>query len=103
MSQEEVQLAANILRTGRNPAQVAYALARARGYAPAKPPEPPKPEPKPATTEKIAELLPKVPDPVKLAPDLTLGTGTGSPISGSDIDEDPFDAAYKEMFGRKRA
>lgn len=97
MGQEEIQLAANILRSGRNPAQVAYALAKARGYAP-KPP----PERKPAPAEKVAELLPKVPEPVKLAPDLTLGTGMGSPITG-DVEEDPFDAAFKEMFGRKRA
>lgn len=103
MNQEEVQLAANILRSGRNPAQVAYSLAKARGYTPKPPPVAAKPELKPAAPERVAELLPKVPEPVKLAPDLTLGTGTGSPIAGSDIDEDPFDTAYKELFGRKRA
>lgn len=103
MSQEEMQLAVNLMRNGRNPAEVAYGLAKARGYSPPKPAEAQKPELKPAAPEKVAELVPKVPEPVKLAPDLTLGTGAGSPATGTDIEEDPFDAAFKEVFGRKRA
>lgn len=102
IGREELQLAGMLMQSGRNPSEVAYNLARARGYAP-KAPDVPKVEPKPASAEKVAELLPKVPEPVKLSPDLTLGSGTGSPMSGSDIEEDPFDAAFKEMFPRRRA
>jgi hypothetical protein len=100
---EEKQLATNILRTGRNPSEVAYNLARARGYAPkpAVDPKPAEPEKKP---EPAAKILPDIPDPKKLPPDLTLGTGTGSPITGDDANEDAFEAAWKEVFGqRKRA
>lgn len=100
LQREEMQLAANILRTGRNPSEVAYNLARARGYAPK-----PAVAPKPPEAEKKPELkLPDVPEPKKLPPDLTLGTGTGSPVTGDDSNEDPFEAAWKEVFGaRKRA
>jgi hypothetical protein len=96
LQREELQLAANILRSGRNPSEVAFNLAKARGWAPkpAKAPEAPKPP----------ELkLPDVPEPKKLPPDLTLGTGTGSPVQADD-NEDPFESAWKEVFGaRKRA
>lgn len=101
MRNEELALAANLLRSGRNPSEIAYTLAKQRGYAPPKPPEPAKPEPKPAALEEVAKLVPKVPETPKLSPDLTLGTGTGSPTE--DISEDPFDAAFREVFGRKRA
>jgi hypothetical protein len=103
IGREELQLAGMLMQSGRNPSEIAYNLARSRGYSPPKPAEPAKPEVRPAAPEKIAALLPPVPEPAKLAPDLTLGTGTGSPVT-SDIEEDPFEAAFKEMFGsRKRA
>jgi hypothetical protein len=101
LHREELQLAASILQTGRNPSEVAYRLAKARGYAPAPPPKPAEPEKKPAAPEKVAELLPPVKEPAKLAPDLTLGTGTGSPVT-EDVSEDPFEAAWKEVFGQKK-
>jgi hypothetical protein len=96
LQREELNLAANILRSGRNPSEVAYNLAKARGWAPKAPPKPPE--------EKKPELkLPDVPEPKKLPPDLTLGTGTGSPVQADDND-DPFESAWKEVFGaRKRA
>jgi hypothetical protein len=96
LQREELTLAANILRSGRNPSEVAYNLAKARGWAPKAPPKPPE--------EKKPELkLPDVPEPKKLPPDLTLGTGTGSPVQADDND-DPFESAWKEVFGaRKRA
>lgn len=96
LQREEFQLAANILRSGRNPSEVAYSLAKARGYSKPAPPKPPE--------EKKPELkLPDVPEPKKLPPDLTLGTGTGSPVQADD-NEDPFESAWKEVFGaRKRA
>lgn len=96
LQREEMTLAANILRSGRNPSEVAFNLAKARGWAPKAPPKPPE--------EKKPELkLPDVPEPKKLPPDLTLGTGTGSPVQ-SDDNEDPFESAWKEVFGaRKRA
>jgi hypothetical protein len=98
LQREELQLAANILRSGRNPSEVAFNLAKARGWAPkpVKAPEAPKPP-----EEKLK--LPDVPAPKQLPPDLTLGTGTGSPVQADDND-DPFESAWKEVFGaRKRA
>lgn len=92
LSSEEIGLAAQLVRAGRNPHQVAYELARARGY-----------------TKKAANgaesLLPKVEKPNQLPPDQTLGTGSGSPNAGETFldDDEVFEKAFNEMFGRKRA
>lgn len=94
MAQEELQLAANLMRAGRNPSEVAYTLAKARGYTPKQA----------KAAAEVAQLVPNVPEPKKLPPDQTLGTGAGSPGAGDEQDEvDPFDAAMSAVFGRKRA
>lgn len=98
MAQEELQLAANLMRSGRNPSEVAYTLAKTRGYTP----KAAKPAVDPA---EVAKLVPAVPGQKQLPPDQTLGSGSGSPSAGDDLpspDDDMFDAAFKEMF-RKRA
>lgn len=101
LDREELNLAANILRTGRNPSEVAYNLAKARGYAKPAPAPAPSPTPAPAPA---AKLIPDVPEPKKLAPDLTLGTGSGAPVVEDDSGKDQFDVAWNEVFGgRKRA
>lgn len=86
--QEELQMAAALMRQGRNPHDVAYQIAKARGYTPkaAAPPAP---------------VVGTVPAQKQLPPDQSLGAGAG----GGDAPEeeaDPFDTAMKEMF-RKRA
>lgn len=88
---EELQLAANLVRSGRDPHQVAYQLAKARGYAP--------------KAKDADKVLPDVPGQKVLPPDQTLGSGAGSPNSGETFldDDEVFDKAFSEMFGRKRA
>lgn len=94
MAQEELQLAANLMRAGRNPSEVAYGLAKARGYTPKQA----------RAAAEVANLVPNVPEPKKLPPDQTLGTGAGSPGAGDEQEEaDPFDVAMSAVFGRKRA
>lgn len=106
---EELTLAANLVRSNRNPHEVAYTLAKARGYtpkaaaaaAPAQPNAASKPNGAAATPN-----LSHIPDPKQLPPDQTLGSGAGSPSVGEDVltDDDAFDSAMSEVFGkRKRA
>jgi hypothetical protein len=92
---EEMQLAAQLMRAGRNPHQVAYQLAKARGY-----------QPKVASPVSGASVLPNVPKTPQLPPDQTLGSGAGSPDASGETFLDPddvFDKAFDEMFPRKRA
>jgi hypothetical protein len=96
LQNEEIQLAANLLREGRNPHEVAFTLAKTRGYTPKAPP--------PANG--AGNVLPHVPTQKQLPPDQTLGTSAGSPdASGESFlnDDEVFDKAFNEMFGRKRA
>lgn len=87
---EEVGMAIQLARAGRNPITTAYELAKAYGYQPKAPAE---------TLE-----LPKVPAPKKLPPEQTLGSGDGGAIEEVDAEsQDPFEDAFKEMFSRKRA
>jgi hypothetical protein len=94
IGREELTLAANLMRSGRNPHEVAYTLAKARGYAPKAP------DPAPG-----APVLPVVATTKQLPPDQTLGSGSGTPSSGEVFleDDEVFDKAFGEMFGRKRA
>jgi hypothetical protein len=90
---EELQLAAMLVRNGRDPHQVAYQLAKARGYAPK------------AKDQAPEKVLPDVPGQKVLPPDQTLGSGSGSPNSGESFleDDEVFDKAFGEMFGKRRA
>lgn len=92
MNREELQLAHQLMSAGRNPHQVAYQLAKARGYTK-------------KDAAAAANVLPDVPKPNQLPPDQTLGTGSGAPNSGETFlnDDEVFEKAFNEMFGRKRA
>jgi hypothetical protein len=93
LQHEELNLAAQLMRAGRNPHQVAYQLAKARGYAP-------------KAALPAGDVLPKVPGPKTLPPDQTLGSGSGTPDSSGETfleDDQVFDKAFNEVFGRKRA
>jgi hypothetical protein len=91
---EELTLAAQLMRSGRDPHQVAYQLAKARGYTV---------KAKDAVPDKV---LPNVPGQKVLPPDQTLGSGSGSPDASGETfleDDEVFDRAMSEMFGKKRA
>lgn len=110
IGREELQLAANLMRSGRNPSQIAYEIAKARGWSPkaaaaAGAAAGGAADTGAAAAGNGASALPHVPGPKQLPPDQTLGTGAGSPNAGDDVDanQDPFDTAWSEMFGRKRA
>lgn len=95
IQREELGLASQLLRSGRNPHEVAYSLAKARGYAPK--------APNGAAGE---SLLPEVKGQKQLPPDQTLGSSSGSPNAGENFmnDDEVFDKAFNEMFPkRKRA
>lgn len=104
ISKQEIGLARQALQMGRNPHEVAYALAEANGYAKkAAAPVPPK------KGGKVAK--PVVPDDdgeEVLDPDLTLGRSNGEAPDSDDDDipdpntVDPFDDALKEVFGRRQ-
>lgn len=96
IKREEVQLAWQHMHAGRDPHAVAYQLAKARGYAP-KPP---------AQANDISNVLPHVPTQKQLPPDQTLGSGSGTPDASGETfldDDEVFEAAFNQMFGRKRA
>jgi hypothetical protein len=91
---EEIQLAMGLAQAGKNPHEVAYQLAQARGYA------------KKAPTPELK--LPEVKGgPQQLPPDQTLGSASGNAPEEKDEENpdglDAFDAAFKQMFSRKRA
>jgi hypothetical protein len=89
---EEMGLAKQLAMQGRNPAQVAYEIAKAQGYTPKQAQQ----------ASALAAELPKVAGPKQLPPDQTLGSGS-SPVDDT-TQPDPFDQAFGEMFGkRKRA
>jgi hypothetical protein len=92
MHREELQLAHQLMSVGRNPHQVAYQLAKSRGYARKE-------------ASGAAAVLPEVPKQKQLPPDQTLGTGSGAPNAGETFldDDEVFDKAFSEVFGRKRA
>lgn len=89
---EEIGMAIQLARAGRNPITTAYELAQAYGYQ--------RRQPKPAE----GLDLPKVPAPKKLPPEQTLGSGDGGATQEVEAEsQDPFEDAFKEMFARKRA
>jgi hypothetical protein len=84
---EETNLAVQLIRQGRNPAQTALNLARTFGYQP-KPKEEPKVE--------VAKL-PDAPN-RRLSPDQTLGSGAGGDVELYAKDEvDPLDVALASL------
>lgn len=90
---EEIQLSMQLMQMGKNPHEVAYALAQARGYA------------KKAPQVDLPNVKSKGPG--QLPPDQTLGSGNGGAPDEKDEENpdglDAFDAAFKQMFSRKRA
>lgn len=88
---EEMAFAQQMFAQGKNPHQLAYAIAQARGYK--------KAEPKEEVT------LPEVKGgPKQLPPDQTLGSGSAPAGDIDDKEGDEFEDAFSELFGkRKRA
>ena len=82
--QEELGLANQLMRQGRNPHEYAYKLAAARGYQRKAAPPP----------------IPEVPKPTQLAPDQTLGTSGGSDAPEAE-QPDEFTRAFTEVFKRR--
>lgn len=105
IGKQELQLASNALKNGRNPHEVAYRMAVINGYKKAE--QPPVVPPKAG----IKKVVPKIPKEEALDPDVTLGKSAGGDEGGDEDDDakdpntyDAFDDAIKEMFGgRKRA
>lgn len=82
--QEELGLANQLMRQGRNPHEYVYKLAAARGYQRKAAPPP----------------IPEVPKPTQLAPDQTLGTSGGSEAPDAEA-PDEFARAFAEVFKRR--
>jgi hypothetical protein len=89
---EEIGMAMQLAKAGRNPVHAAYALAKAHGY-----------QPKQQQQQAPALELPKVPSPKQLPPDQTLGSSAGDATDIQDDKADPFEQAFGEMFKRKSA
>lgn len=89
--QEELGMAMQLARAGKNPISSAFQLAQAYGYQ--------------RKQAKAAEGvdLPKVPKQAQLPPDQTLGSGGAGDKEVEVESTDPFEDAFKEMFARKRA
>lgn len=97
---QELAMAAQMMRAGRNPHEAAYRLAMINGYVKAAPPQDGK-----ETADGTTEL--KLKEEKKLDPAKTLGASGGAAGDDQeDTDDDPLqlDQAMKEIFGgRKRA
>lgn len=106
IGKQELAMAAQAMKQGKNPHDVVYRFAAMNGYKKAAAPAV-KGAAKPNGKAPVA--APELED-GKLSPDTSLGVSGGG--GGGDADaeaqfdpekDDPFDNALKEMFGRKRA
>jgi hypothetical protein len=88
---EELGLAKQMAMQGRNPAQVAYEIAKAYGHVP-----------KAQQQQQAPVDLPKVAGPKQLPPDQTLGSGSGQAVEDTSGEADEFDKAFGELFGKRR-
>lgn len=93
---EEMGLAKQLARTGRNPISMVYQLAAAYGYR------------KQQAQDKGGDelKLPDVPGQKQLPPDQTLGSGGGRGGDNTQDDasnKDEFDQAWSELFGKRKA
>jgi hypothetical protein len=90
ISQEELNLAMQLARSGRNPISTVYQLAAAYGYQ--------------KKADDPSLKLPDVPGQKQLPPDQTLGSGGrgGDTYDASD-QKDDFDLAWQELFGKRKA
>jgi hypothetical protein len=95
---EETQLAIQLARQGRSPAQTALNLARHYGYQPKAKADTPSPAPTPASAAKLPEVPSK-----RLPPDQSLGTGAGGSNDGAyrEDEVDPVDVALASLFKRR--
>ena len=86
IEREERGLVAQMVQAGKNPVETIYNLAEQFGYQPKAAPVP---------TPPAAGGTPR------LAPDVTLGTGSGSPAGDDEVarEEDPVDRALREQWG----
>lgn len=91
ITREEMALASQLMREGKNPHQFAYEMAKTYGY-------------KKAEAKESLEL-PKVEGlPKQLPPDQTLGSVSGPAGDMKEESGDEFDEAFADLFGkRKRA
>jgi hypothetical protein len=88
IGREEMGLAMQLARAGRNPIDTVYSMAKAFGYQ---------------RKEIAKEELPKVQGQKQLPPDQTLGTGAAVETDPKEGESDPFTEAFSEMFGRRKA
>lgn len=94
IGQEELNLAKQLARAGRNPISTVYQLAAAYGYQ------------KKAVPSGEELKLPDVPGQKQLPPDQTLGSGGtrgGDKQDDAGDNKDEFDQAWSEMFGKRKA
>lgn len=93
VSWEELQFARETYARGKKPPELAYSIAKAKGYV------------KKDATKESAEgvTLPEVKEPHQIAPDKTLGSASTDTGGESDSKEDEIDLALKSIFRRKSA
>lgn len=97
IKRQELQMAVQVMRTGRNPHEAAYRLAVINGYKKVEKKEEDKKDEKKVDAPKIEEEK-------RGDPSLSLGnSGGGAADDAKDDIGDPLEDALKEMFGRKRA
>jgi hypothetical protein len=90
IAREEIQAAAQLAQSGRNPIEVVYSMAKAIGYQ--------------QSQAKEELKLPQVPGQKQLPPDQTLGsTGAAANEPSENESADPFSDAFAEMFGKRKA
>jgi hypothetical protein len=95
---EEIGMAVQLKRAGRNATQVAYNIAKLHGYVPKAAAHTPSPSPSPTAA------LPDVPN-KRLPPEQTLGSGSApaDPDVYQPGETDPFDTAMQSLFGKRKA
>lgn len=96
IKQEEMGLALNVMRAGRNPAEVIFKLAGQYGYT----------KKAPVDAKQEQQQMPELKGQKKLDPDMTLGKSTGNAPDHDDTPDpdsvDQVEVAISELFGKRR-